>query len=111
MARALRTRATYFIRRVRLGQPESEGAGHQEGFLPGQQGNNGPSLRHSQRRASACGLFTAGHGIFWFAGSAILGLLYSAALPALIGFSVLCELAAIPLFLLVRRRIRAARTA
>ncbi|HLI89375.1 MAG TPA: hypothetical protein VKV37_11855 [Ktedonobacteraceae bacterium] len=79
--------------------------------MPGQQGNNGPSLRHSQRRASACGLFTAGHGIFWFAGSAILGLLYSAALPALIGFSVLCELAAIPLFLLVRRRIRAARTA
>jgi predicted MFS family arabinose efflux permease len=64
-----------------------------------------------QRRASAYGLFTAGYGIFWFVGSAILGLLYGVALPALIGFSVVCELAAIPLFLLVNRQIRAARAA
>jgi len=64
-----------------------------------------------QRRASAYGLFTAGYGIFWFVGSAILGLLYGLSLPVLIGFSVLCELAAIPLFLLVSRRLQAARAA
>lgn len=56
-----------------------------------------------QRRASAYGLFTAGYGIFWFLGSTILGLLYGVSLPALIIFSVIVELAAIPLFLLVQR--------
>lgn len=32
----------------------------------------------SQRRASAFGLFTAGYGIFWFLGSAAIGILYAA---------------------------------
>ncbi len=58
----------------------------------------------SQRRASAYGLFTAGYGIFWFLGSAVLGLLYSVSLPALVAFSVALELAAIPLFVLAMRR-------
>jgi predicted MFS family arabinose efflux permease len=58
-----------------------------------------------QRRASAYGLFTAGYGIFWFLGSTILGLLYGVSLPVLIIFSVIVELAAIPLFLLVQRSL------
>jgi len=55
------------------------------------------------RRASAYGLFTAGYGIAWFAGSALMGLLYDTAFPLLIAFSVAAELAAIPLLLAVRR--------
>ncbi len=58
----------------------------------------------AQRRASAYGLFTAGYGIFWFLGSALIGILYGISLPVLIAFSLVAELAAIPLFLLVRRQ-------
>ncbi len=58
----------------------------------------------AQRRASAYGLFTAGYGIFWFVGSALLGALYTVALPLVIVFTLLVELAAIPLFVLVMRR-------
>jgi MFS family permease len=57
-------------------------------------------------RASAYGLFTAGYGVFWFLGSAALGILYGVSLPALIAFSLIVELAAIPLFILVRRLFR-----
>ena len=57
-----------------------------------------------QRRASAYGLFTAGYGVFWFLGSAALGILYGVSLPALIAFSLVAELAAIPLFFVVRRQ-------
>jgi predicted MFS family arabinose efflux permease len=61
-----------------------------------------------QRRASAYGLFTAGYGIFWFLGSAFIGLLYGVSLPVVIGFSLVAELAAIPLFILVRRQFQLA---
>lgn len=64
-----------------------------------------------QRRASAYGLFTTGYGVFWFLGSALIGILYSVSLPALIAFSLVVELAAIPLFLLVRRQFRSMTTA
>ena len=63
-----------------------------------------------QRRASAYGLFTAGYGVFWFLGSAALGILYGVSLPALIAFSLVTELAAIPLFLVVRRQFRPGTT-
>ncbi len=58
----------------------------------------------TQRRASAYGLFTAGYGIFWFLGSALIGILYGVYLPAAIAFSLIAELAAIPLFVVVSRR-------
>ena len=58
-----------------------------------------------QRRASAYGLFTAGYGVFWFLGSAMIGILYSVSLPLLIAFSLVAEFAAIPLFFLARRQI------
>lgn len=53
------------------------------------------------RRASAYGLFTAVCGIAWFAGSAVMGILYDIAFPALIAFSVVAELTAIPLLVRV----------
>jgi len=45
-----------------------------------------------RRRGSAFGTFTAGHGVFWFLGSAVIGILYdvsagvigSAVIPTLI---------------------------
>ena len=56
-----------------------------------------------ERRASAYGIFTACYGISWFIGSAIIGMLYDASLPALIAFCVIAELAAIPFFFAARK--------
>jgi MFS family permease len=56
------------------------------------------------RRASAFGTFTAGYGIFWFIGSAIIGILYDLSVPAVIAFCVVTQLTAIPIFILVGRQ-------
>lgn len=58
----------------------------------------------SSRRASAFGLFTAGYGIAWFAGSAVIGILYDRSITATIVFCVAAELCAVPLFICVSRR-------
>jgi MFS family permease len=57
-----------------------------------------------RRRASAFGTFTAGYGVFWFLGSAAIGILYDLSVPAVIAFCVITQLAAVPLFILVGRR-------
>jgi MFS family permease len=57
-----------------------------------------------ERRASAFGLFTAGYGVFWFLGSAVIGILYDVSLPATVAFCVLAEFAAVPIFIRVGRR-------
>jgi MFS family permease len=80
------------------------GMGVHESIIPAAVGQMVPL----QRRASAYGLFTAGYGVFWFLGSAALGILYGVSLPLLIAFSVVAELAAIPLFIVVSRRFRSA---
>jgi MFS family permease len=56
------------------------------------------------RRASAYGLFTAGYGICWFLGSTVMGVLYDRSVTATIVFNVVTQLAAIPIFVVVRRR-------
>jgi predicted MFS family arabinose efflux permease len=58
----------------------------------------------SDRRASAYGLFTAGYGIFWFFGSAALGLLYGVSITSLVLTSMILQLSALPFFLVVARR-------
>jgi len=45
-------------------------------------------------------LFDTGFGIAWFAGSAIMGFLYDRSISALVIFSVVVQLTAIPVFLL-----------
>jgi len=55
------------------------------------------------RRGSAYGIFNTGYGIFWFLGSALMGILYDISIPSLIVFSVVAQLASIPLLLLVRK--------
>jgi MFS family permease len=54
-----------------------------------------------RRRASAFGLFTAGYGIFWFIGSAAIGILYDVSLPAVVAFCVITQLIAVPIFIWV----------
>jgi MFS family permease len=60
------------------------------------------------QRARAYGNFSALYGIAWFLGSALLGLLYDRALPALVAVSVLAPLAA---FLPLAAAMKAQRTA
>jgi hypothetical protein len=62
-----------------------------------------------QHRASAYGLFTAAYGIFWFLGSAAIGILYDISLPAVVVFSVVLQLAALPWFWYVAKRTPHAR--
>ena len=52
------------------------------------------------KRSTAFGLFDTGFGIAWFAGSAIMGFLYDRSISALVIFSVVVQLTAIPVFLL-----------
>lgn len=52
-------------------------------------------------RASAFGLFTAGYGVFWFTGSAAIGILYDMSVPATIAFCVISEVCAVPIFIYV----------
>jgi MFS family permease len=59
-----------------------------------------------QRRPSAYGIFTAGYGVCWFIGSVIIGRLYDVSVFALIVFSVIVQLVAIPIFVNVNKRLR-----
>ncbi len=61
-------------------------------------------LAPAARRATAYGLFNTGYGLAWFAGSALMGWLYTRSVPALMAFSVLVQLAAVPLFWRLARR-------
>ncbi len=58
-----------------------------------------------ERRPSAYGLFTGAYGLSWFAGSAVIGILYDHSVPAVIAFCVIAELAAVPLFVRVQRQM------
>jgi MFS family permease len=51
-----------------------------------------------ERRGAAYGLFNTGFGIAWFAGSFLMGFLYDHSIAALIAFSALAQIAAVPLF-------------
>lgn len=57
----------------------------------------------ANRRGTGYGIFNAGYGIFWFLGSALMGVLYDISLISLVIFSITAQLASIPFFLLVKR--------
>jgi len=61
----------------------------------------------SARRAGAYGVFDTGFGVAWFLGSALMGVLYDRSVAALVVFSIVAQLAAVPILLLVARRVRA----
>lgn len=56
------------------------------------------------KRGTAFGLFDTIYGVAWFAGSAAMGLLYEKSIPAVVIFSVVLQLAALPFFILAMRR-------
>ena len=58
----------------------------------------------SQKRSSAFGVFDTGFGLAWFAGSAIMGLLYDKSVAALVAFSVTAQLGALPFLALGKKR-------
>jgi MFS family permease len=60
----------------------------------------------AQRRPSAYGLFTAGYGVAWFIGSAIMGALYDFSVIAVVVFCIALQLAAVPVFIKVRNMSR-----
>jgi MFS family permease len=57
-----------------------------------------------QKRSTAFGLFDTGYGIAWFVGSAVMGLLYDKSVLAVALFSVILQLAAIPIFFVANKR-------
>jgi len=63
------------------------------------------------RRATGYGVFNAGFGFAWFAGSALMGLLYDRSLTAMAAFSVAAQSASLPLLYLVFRKPRSVRAA
>src|ERR1051326_902762 len=63
-----------------------------------------PHVIPPQKRSTAFGLFDTGYGIAWFVGSVMMGLLYEKSIVAVALFSVILQLAAIPMFFVANRR-------
>jgi MFS family permease len=59
----------------------------------------------TEKRGSAFGIFNTVYGVMWFAGSALIGLLYGWSLIAVVAFAMSCQLLAIPFLLLSKERI------
>jgi uncharacterized membrane protein len=57
----------------------------------------------TERRGVAYGAFNTIYGISWFAGSMVMGLLYGVSLLYLVAFSMVMQLASVPLFFSLRR--------
>ncbi|MGH7627180.1 MAG: MFS transporter [Gemmatimonadaceae bacterium] len=60
----------------------------------------------ADRRAGAYGVFDTVFGGAWFLGSALMGVLYDHSRLALVGFSVVAQLAALPVLFVVARQMR-----
>lgn len=58
------------------------------------------------KRSSAYGVFNTGYGICWFLGSFLMGIIYDISIPALVVFSLLIQLLAVPLLWVVMKKIR-----
>src|SRR5947199_5678208 len=56
-----------------------------------------------QKRSTAFGLFDTGYGIAWFLGSAAMGLLYEKSIVAVALFSVILQLAALPILFVANK--------
>lgn len=81
------------------------GMGAQESIMRAAIANMIPA----NKRGSAYGVFNAGYGVFWFLGSALMGIFYDISIPALIAFSVIIQLASIPFFMMVAGIVKAER--
>ncbi|GIV15326.1 MAG: MFS transporter [Armatimonadota bacterium] len=57
----------------------------------------------SERRGTGYGVFHTGYGLAWFLGSALMGWLYDRSVIGLVAFSVLAQMAALMVFILLAR--------
>jgi predicted MFS family arabinose efflux permease len=57
-----------------------------------------------QKRSTAFGLFDTGYGVAWFLGSAAMGLLYDKSILAVVLFSVILQLAALPILFVANKK-------
>lgn len=80
------------------------GMGAQESIMRAAVG----SMVSSDRRGSAYGIFNTGFGLFWFLGSALMGILYDRSIPWLIVFSMICQFASVPFLLMTKKQGRKA---
>ncbi|QLH74658.1 MAG: MFS transporter [Methanomassiliicoccales archaeon] len=55
------------------------------------------------KRSTGYGIFNLGYGVFWFIGSAIMGVLYDVSIVALVAFSFALQVASVPIFLRLKR--------
>lgn len=78
------------------------GMGAQESIMRAAIGN----IVSPERRSTAYGVFNTSYGIFWFLGSLLIGVLYDISIPALVVFSVAAQLASVPVFYSLRKRIQ-----
>ena len=58
----------------------------------------------AQKRSTAFGLFDTGFGVAWFLGSAAMGLLYDKSVVAVALFSMIFQLAAIPVIFIANKQ-------
>jgi predicted MFS family arabinose efflux permease len=76
------------------------GMGVHESIIPAAVAN----MVAPERRPSAYGIFTAGYGVFWFIGSALMGLIYDQSLHFVVAFCVVLEISAIPIFFFLAKK-------
>jgi len=57
----------------------------------------------SNHRGTAYGIFNTGYGLFWFAGSALMGWLYDISIVNLVIFSVIVQICSLPLLIIAMR--------
>jgi hypothetical protein len=60
-------------------------------------------LAPADRRGTAYGLFHTAYGLFWLAGSVVMGVLYDRSPVYVAVFSLIVQLAAIPIFYKARK--------
>ena len=60
----------------------------------------------ADKRGTAYGTFNLGYGVCWFLGSVLMGVLYDTSILTLIVFSVVMQLASVPLLFVTKKEIR-----
>ncbi|MGB9803365.1 MFS transporter, partial [Desulfofundulus sp.] len=63
------------------------------------------------KRGTAYGVFNTGYGLFWFLGSALMGILYDLSVGYVVAFSVIVQLLTVPVMLCVAKRNNLKNTA
>jgi len=56
------------------------------------------------KRGTAYGIFNTGYGLFWFLGSALMGILYDMSMGYVVAFSMTAQLLSIPIMLYISRK-------